>query len=71
MNIYGHNWGNRLVQTRTEPAGAGFCWNRYIRNGPKTEQLLTLLITTTGKIVNLMTQSSTNYGLKEKYDTKQ
>jgi len=42
MNIHGLNWGNRLVQTRTEPAGAGFCWNRYIRNGPKTEPLLTL-----------------------------
>ena len=31
-----------MVQTRTEPAGAGFCLNRYIRNGPKTEPLLTL-----------------------------
>ena len=33
-----------MVQTRTEPAGAGFCRNCYIRNGPKTEPLLTLAI---------------------------
>ena len=37
MNIHGHNWGNRLAQTWTEPAEAGFSGNRYIRNGPTTE----------------------------------
>jgi len=42
MNIQGHNWGNHLVQTRTELPGAGFSWNRYSTNGPKTEPLLTL-----------------------------
>jgi len=31
-----------LVQTRTELARSGFSWNRYNRNGPKTEPLLTL-----------------------------
>jgi hypothetical protein len=42
MNIHGLNWANRLVRTRTEPAGAGLCWNRYTRNSPKTEPLVTL-----------------------------
>ena len=42
MNIRGLNWGNRFVQTRTEPARSGFSWNHYNRNGPKTEPLLTL-----------------------------
>ena len=31
-----------MAQTRTEPARAWFSWNRYNRNGPKTEPLLTL-----------------------------
>jgi len=31
-----------LAQTWTEPAWPGFTWNRYVRNGPKTEPLLTL-----------------------------
>jgi len=44
MNIHGLNRGNRSAQTWTEPAGARFSWNRYIRNGPNTEPLLTLQI---------------------------
>jgi len=44
MNIRGLNWGNRFVQTRTEPARSGFSLNSYNRNGPKTEPLLTLII---------------------------
>ena len=47
INIRGLNWGNRLAQTRTEPARSGFSWNRYNRNGPKTEPLLTLDTITT------------------------
>jgi len=43
INIHGLNWGNRLVKTRTEPAGSGFSRNRYSWNGPKTEPLLTLM----------------------------
>ena len=46
MDIRGLSWGNRFVQTRTELARSGFSWNRYNRNGPKTEPLLTLHITT-------------------------
>jgi len=42
MNIHGLSWANCVVQTRTEPARSGFSWNRYNRNSPKTEPLLTL-----------------------------
>ena len=41
MNIRGLSWGNHFVQTRTKPARSRFSWNRYNRNGPKTEPLLT------------------------------
>jgi len=44
MNIQGLICGNRLAQTRTEPAGSRFSWNRYSRNGPKTEPLPTLIM---------------------------
>jgi hypothetical protein len=43
MNISGLNWGNHLAQTRTEPGRSAFSCNRYTRNGPKTDPLLTLL----------------------------
>jgi len=42
MNIQGLIWGNYLSHTQTEPAGSGFSWNHYTRNGPKTEPLLPL-----------------------------
>jgi len=42
INIGGLNWGNRFAKTGTEPAGSGFSWNRYSRNGPKMKPLLTL-----------------------------
>jgi hypothetical protein len=45
MNIQGFNCWNDLVQTGTIPASSGFCWNRYLRHGPKTELLYTLVLT--------------------------
>jgi len=44
FNIGGLNWGNRLAETGTEPAGPGFSWNRYCRNGPKMEPLVRLIM---------------------------
>jgi len=41
MNIDGLNWWNLFAQTRAKPAGAVSSWNRYIRNGPKTQPFLT------------------------------
>jgi len=31
-----------MPQTQTKPASPGMSWNRYIRNGPNTEMLLTI-----------------------------
>jgi len=41
-NIAGLNGGNHLAKTGTEAASSGFSWNRYHRNSPKMEPLLTL-----------------------------
>jgi len=42
MKIQVLNWGNCLLQSRTELAGFGLSWNRNSRHGPKIEALLTL-----------------------------
>jgi len=44
INIGGLNGGNRLAKTGTEPAGSRFSCNRYSRNGPQMEPLLTLAL---------------------------
>jgi hypothetical protein len=42
MDIQELNCANHFAQTWTEPPGAGYSWNRYSTNGPKTEPFLTL-----------------------------
>jgi len=49
INIGGLNWANHMAKHRIQTASSRVSWNRYSRNSPKMEPLLTRIIA--GQIV--------------------
>jgi hypothetical protein len=51
-----------VVETRTEPAGAGLCWTRCNINSLKTKPLLTLPVSAPSRVLCLHGHSDIAFG---------